>query len=152
VFTFNKRFHNSALDSFLPPNTVLGNDPVIIPTYRVHVPAVKYVQKWYFYLDYHVVVEKMKIYTDDFQMKKGVEGMFAKHQKHCFLVVYWKNKKNFTFLLNLHILFHLQVVRVNLHCFLNELYISDPKIPLHLSCSLLFLRLILLTKLKKLTC
>ena len=32
LFNFKEKYNNSAADSFVPENTVMGNDPVIIPT------------------------------------------------------------------------------------------------------------------------
>jgi hypothetical protein len=43
VFIFSEKFHNSALDSFLPANTVQGNTPILIPTEGFKISAVKYV-------------------------------------------------------------------------------------------------------------
>jgi hypothetical protein len=41
VLNFSEKYHSGAQDAFLPVNTVLGNDPVIIPTNGIHIPAVK---------------------------------------------------------------------------------------------------------------
>jgi hypothetical protein len=41
LFNFKEKFNNSTSDSFLPPNTVMGNDPILIPTDRVTIEAVR---------------------------------------------------------------------------------------------------------------
>jgi len=42
VFNFADAYHNTARDSFLPANTVPGTRPVIIPTVKVEIGAVRY--------------------------------------------------------------------------------------------------------------
>ena len=42
LFHFKEKFYSSASDSFLPPNTVQGNDPIIIPTNKITIEAVRF--------------------------------------------------------------------------------------------------------------